>query len=99
MVGKSTYRDYLRKTAWWLFGNLVFGLAPMIFMVIVFITAQQKIGSTEIHQFIHDGVVLFVFCAIMGSIMCDYAIGGYTFKSFQVFTIFIFPILVLAILC
>ena len=99
MVGDSTYKDYLRKTLWWLLGNIVFGLAPLLFMMIVYLTADQKIGAIEIHQFIHDGVVLFVLCAIMGSIMLDYAIGGYTFKSYQVFFIFIFPILILSMLC
>ncbi len=99
MVGKSTYWHYLRKTTLWLVGNIVFGLAPLLFMCGVYMIAQKNVGANEIQTFIHEGVVLFVLCAIMGSILLDYALGGYSFTAMQIFTIFIFPFGILGILC
>lgn len=99
MVRNSIYWDYLRKTLYWLIGNLLFGLAPLLFMCVVYAIAEQKIGGPVIDQLVHDGVVPFVCCAIMGSILLDYALGGYSFTPYQVFTIFGFPIGILMILC
>lgn len=99
MVGNSTWKDYLRKTLLWFFGNVVFGLAPLIFMCGVYVIGQQNVGRSEIDIFIHEGVVLFVLAAIMGSILLDYALGGYSFNAFQVFTIFFVPCGIIGILC
>lgn len=98
MIARS-YLAYFRKTIQWFAGNLLFGLSPLIFMLSMWELSDHKLGGDQISDLIHEGVILFVLCAIMGSIMLDFALGGHLFNGYQVFTIFIIPLLLLAVIC
>ncbi len=96
---KQSWWPYSLTTVKWLLGNLGFGLAPLLFLLLVQSISSHKIGEEEIELLIRDGVVLFVLCAIMGSILVDYWLGGYMLTGSQIFFIFGSPFLLLAILC
>lgn len=63
------------------------------------IISSHKIGDEEIIELIRDGGVLFVLCAVMGSILVDYWLGGHQFTGSQTFFIFGTPIVLVAFLC
>ncbi|SRR6266700_996561 len=92
------YRQYLTKTFFWVIGNAVFGLIPLIFMLTVYELGEKKIGIDEINHLIHEGVILFVSIAIMGSVFVDYALSGFKLKGIGVFAIYIFPLCIVAII-
>jgi|GEM_PF-1609156 len=93
------YGNYLRKTFWWLMGNTVFGLAPLLFMCIVYLVAQQKAGNSEISHLIHEGVIPFVCVAIMGSVLVDFALSGFAMKGWGILAVYICPCCIMSILC
>lgn len=93
------YWEYLWKTTKWFIGNCLFGLTPIIFMLGIYMITDHKIGGTQIYDLVHEGVILFVLAAIMGSILLDYFLAGYQFSGWEIFHIFIVPLIVIGVLC
>lgn len=101
-VTKFSYRTYLWKSFKWVVGNAVFGLAPIIFMWAVFGASDGNIGNDEIRHIIHDGAILFVCCAIMGSVLVDHFLSSFRFEklgSIEFLTIYFTPFFILLWLC
>lgn len=98
MLKKSVYTQYLKKTLFWVIGNAIFGLAPLIFMFSILIISGHKIGNSEVDALIHEGVVPFVCCAIMGGVVVEFILAGLSLTGVQVFVIYVFPLFILAII-
>jgi hypothetical protein len=99
MPTTPAYWEYLWKTTKWFVGNFLFGIAPIVFMTCIYVISEFKFGNIQIDSLVHEGVILFVLCAIMGSIALDYALGGYSFKGWEIFHIFIVPLGILLLVC
>lgn len=97
MPKKVTYFNYLKKSFCWLLGNFAFGLGPLLLMGIVYIVSEHKYGFDDIMKLIHEGAILFVCCAMMGSVLVDFLLAGYRLRGSEVFATFIFPFALLAI--
>lgn len=70
------YYQYLIKSSKWVIGNSFFGLLPLLFILFINAVSGGKTGNEEISRLIHDGVILFVCCAIMGAVLIDYILLG-----------------------
>src|SRR5690348_16378841 len=92
------YWGCLRKTFFWIVGNAMFGLFPMLFMLIVYSLGEGKVGKDEIDHLIHDGLILFVSIAIMGSVMVDYALSDLKLKWPGILVVYIMPLGLVAII-
>ena len=95
-AGEHRINFYFRAFKWFI-GNAIFGLAPIVLMLVVYGLTEKKTGSVEILRLVHDGAVIFVLIAIMGAVMVDYLLSGIKTSGRSVFTIYIFPLAVLAI--
>jgi hypothetical protein len=56
------------------------------------------IGDDEMSHLIHDGVVLFVCCSIMGAVIVDFMLSDYLLKGAVIFAIYIFPLFLLGLI-
>lgn len=72
MAGNVPYYKYLKKTLIWIFGNFCFGIGPIIFLRFVISISQGKICTDTLNRLIHEGAILFVCCAMMGSVVVDF---------------------------
>lgn len=93
-----TFFDYYKKTIKWMIGNTIIGLAPLLFLKLMNTMSKGRICEVAITRIIHDGVILFVCCAIMGSIVVDFILGGHKLQSGRYFLIIVIPVIVLALL-
>src|SRR4051812_42896075 len=89
------YGEYLFRTFKWLTTNIIFGLFPLLFMCMIQKVTDGKVGGMEIEHFMADGVVLFVWCAIMGSVAVDFFLAGYRLGSFEIFAYYFAPFCIL----
>ncbi len=81
---KKEIADAIKKTLIWFFWNLLFGLAPFLFMILFnFLTDGKAHG--ELINLSEGGAVLFVFIAITGSVVVDILLGSYGFKNLNRF--------------
>lgn len=83
----------------WYWGNLGFGIIPVIFMGIVYAMSKQKIGLADADKLIHEGAILFVCCANMGSVLLDFLQSGQKVGGKDAAIIYIAPIMVVGLLC
>jgi hypothetical protein len=90
-----TYGEYLWKTIKWLLGNLGFGLFPLIFMGILYVLSNHKIGGHEMDEQIYEGAVIFVFLAIIGAVGWDYYLSGIRYNGITRFMTNITPAAIL----
>jgi len=74
-------RTVLGKTILWNIGNWVFGLAPLGLMILIKALSSSPAASSEVYHLMHDGLPLFVACAIMGSIVVDFSLSGEKFDG------------------
>jgi hypothetical protein len=77
---------------YWYFGNLLFGCAPVIFLGLVYLTSQGKLGFDDMQRQIHEGAVLFVCVAMIGSVMVDFLQSGIKINGKQIIFIILAPI-------
>ena len=85
-------RHYFWKSFKWLFGNVCWGLIPLWFVIFVNIVSDGKTGYDEIQHIItRDGAILFVCCAIMGSVMVDYVLTGSIMKIWHAYRLLLIP--------
>ncbi len=85
------YSQYLKKSFFWVAGNALFGLTPLLFMQFVYLVSGFKVGGEEIKHLVHDGVVLFVCCAIMGAVLVEFVLSGYEMKISRSYKLLIIP--------
>lgn len=85
----------------WLAGNAIFGLAPMVFLVLIkpFLSNQDKIVE-EIQVLLKGGMILFVCCALMGSVCIDIVVNKkLQFRNFARFFTHVSPFILLLFIC
>lgn len=95
---RVSHFEYYIKSFKWLLGNAVIGLSPLLFMLAIKIISERNICDEEIEHLISDGVILFVCCAIMGSILIDFILGGHKLSSGVKILVVYLPLLILAFL-
>lgn len=97
-MNRSTYWQYIMKSAIWYAGNLTIGCAPLIFLSMVFMTSRGKMGYDDLDKQVHEGAVLFVCVAMIGGIMIDFLQSPMKMRGRQVVVIVITPILAISLL-
>lgn len=90
-IVKVPYKQYVKKSLLWFVLNGACGVSPLLFMCFVFFISQRKVGHDEIKHLINDGVILFVCCAIMGSVLIDFLLGGFKVKGIAALAIIAIP--------
>ena len=93
----NEYRHYYFKAAKWFIGNIIFGLAPLLLIWVVYALSNGASGNDEMSHLIHDGVVLFVCISVMGAVVVEYMLSGFKSSGISIFGIYIFPLCILAI--
>lgn len=88
---------YYYKALKWYIGNISFGLFPILLTLAFYAVSKKQEGLAELYHLIHDGVIIFVFIAVMGAVMVEYLISGFMTNGWEVFIIYIFPLLVLGL--
>jgi hypothetical protein len=73
---RKFFKTAIGKTFGWVVGNWVFGLMPLLLMILVKKLSYNEGASEEVHHLLNDGLPLFVSCAIMGSIVIDFMNEG-----------------------
>jgi hypothetical protein len=94
----AAYPYFLRKSVFWLIGNALFGLLPLIFMKFIFLMSDKKAGGEEIKHLIEDGVIQFVCCAICGASLVDLALSGEKMKISKAYAWGIIPVVIVGLL-
>lgn len=90
---------HFRKSATWLAGASVFGLAPLLFLQFINVMSGENLSGREIGQLIRDGIILFVSCAITGSVVLDCILSKFRVKGWLGFiAIYISPFIMLTYL-
>ena len=92
-------KNYVLKSINWYIGNFCFGIIPVIFMGLVYLMSNHKLGFDDMQKQIHEGVILFVCCAMMGGVLVDFLQSDFKWTGRQIFATFISPFAVMAILC
>lgn len=90
---------YLTRCIVWYIGNVGFGIIPIIFLGIVYVVSDHKLGSEDADKLIHEGAFLFVCCAIMGSVLLDFLQSGLKVNSKAIFVTCLAPVIVIGFLC
>lgn len=93
-LNKDDYYYFFFKSTCWVLGNVAFGLLPLLFMYFVYWVSNYKVGKDEIQHLIHDGVILFVCLAIIGSVLVELILSGQKAKISMVILLLIIPIFV-----
>src|SRR5450432_4859711 len=100
-IGKRNripYKYYLRKSFIWSTGYFCFGLALPLILAVINMMSAYKFGTQEIQSLILGGAIVFNCFAMMGSVLFDFALGGYAIRGISIFAIFIFPFLILGLI-
>jgi hypothetical protein len=95
---RGRVRNYAAKSLFWYLGNLIFGCVPVIFLGLVFVTSEGKLGSDDMQRQIHGGAILFVCVAMTGGVMIDYLQSETKFGGYQIVFIILMPIIIIGIL-
>jgi hypothetical protein len=99
MPKQSEYRDYFYKSLVWWVENFLFGTTPILFMLLVYLLSEHKLGLEHMEKLIHEGNILFVCFAMVGGVLIDHLQSDFTWRGSQVFIIFIAPLAILGGLC
>src|ERR1700744_4997292 len=91
MPDKITYRNYLRKSAFWYLGNISFGGLPLLFMLVVYVISNHKHGLDDMQKQIHAGAIMFICTAMMGAVLVDTFQCPHCFRGIEVFATFLTP--------
>jgi len=96
---EQRYGNYFLKSSKWLFGNFLFGLVPLWFILFVYLVSGGRAGKEEVdHIIVRDGAILFVCCAIMGSVLVDFMLAGLTIKIGVAYRLAIIPVFIMLLL-
>jgi MFS-type transporter involved in bile tolerance (Atg22 family) len=97
-MSRSSYLQYIRKSAFWFVGNLAIGCCPLIFLSMVFMTSRGKMGYDDFDKQVHEGAILFVCVAMIGGIMLDFLQSEFRLRGRQIVIIVITPIMAISLL-
>lgn len=76
-----------------------FCLAPLLFLQLIDVMSEENVGAKEIDHFIQDGVILFVMCAIAGTVVFDFITARFSVKGWlPFFAVYISPFCILSYL-
>jgi hypothetical protein len=96
MANRKPFWKHVRNSIFWIAGNSLFGLAPLLFLQLISVLSGENICSKETEQLIQDGVILFVSCAIIGSVVIDFILSEFKIKGWLLFfAIYISPFCIL----
>lgn len=98
-MNKRTGVECFLFAGFWLVANAVLGLAPLIFLVITNQVMEKREASPEIEHLLEGGIVLFVCCALMGSVIIDIILSKIKLKKLAFFAVNISPFVLLVIIC
>lgn len=93
---KQSYWHYYWKSFKWFLGNLVFGLIPVLLLLLVRYLTDGGSGSGEIGILIHEGVIHFLCIALMGAVLTESLLSGAKSSGIGIFALYMFPLLVLS---
>ncbi|PWU01085.1 MAG: hypothetical protein C5B52_07845 [Bacteroidetes bacterium] len=89
--GKQKW-NYYWKAIKWLLGNGFWTLLPLWFILFMSGLSDGKFGTEEIfHLIVHDGLILFVCCAIAGSTLVDLILTDRTARIISFIWIALIP--------
>jgi hypothetical protein len=97
-VRKITLWDYTKKSIKWTVGNAIFALFAIIVLVIANAMSTNNYFGQKIDELVKDGAIMFVCCAIVGAVLIEFWVAGFTFNANEITLIFVIPILVHALL-
>ena len=89
----------LGKAFSWFLANAAFGLAPLLFLLLINPWLIKHEASPAIHELLRGGIILFVCCALMGAAVIDIVQSKTHFKNFAYFAINVSPFVLLGIIC
>lgn len=96
---KTQFGKHIRNSLIWLAGVSLFGFAPLLFLHLINIMSEEDICAKEIDHLIQGGVILFVSCAITGSVVIDFIISKFKVRGwFAIFAIYVSPFCMLTYL-
>jgi hypothetical protein len=85
-------KQYYIKSLKWLAGNVFWGLIPLWFLLFINTVSGGKAATEEINHIVaHDGVILFVCTAIMGTVLVEYVLTGYKVRIWKAYRVAIIP--------
>jgi len=84
----------------WLLFNAILGLAPLMFLLVLdrWVLNDERI-TRETEILLEGGMILFVSCALMGSVIVDIIISRLKFRNVGFFFIYISPFILLTGIC
>jgi hypothetical protein len=88
-------RSNAGKALIWFVGNAVFGLMPLLIMEFLASIAPKSGAVSEIAVLMKSGIVLFVACTMMGSVVIDILNDGIDLRGFSYFALTVSPFMVL----
>lgn len=94
----NTYQTYLIKSFTWVVGNAFFGLLPLLFMQFIYWVSENRLGKDEIDHLVHDGVVLFVCCAVLGAVLVEFILSGQRLKISETIRRIAIPIFIFVLI-
>ena len=95
---RETSHSYILKSVYWYFGNLLFGCAPIIFLGLVYLTSQGKLGFDDMQKLIHEGAISFVCVAMMGGVLVDFLQSEIEINGGQIIMTVLAPIFFIGVL-
>lgn len=90
------YWHYYWKAFKWFLGNLIFGLVPILILLLVEALSDGSTGADGIFLLMHEGVIHFLCIALMGAVMTESLLSGVSSRGTEIFAIYIFPIVILS---
>ena len=94
LVKEITLWEYTWKAIKWTFISVLFALFPIILLVISNAMSQDNHFVNKIEELIKDGAVMFVCCAILGAVLVEFWVAGFTYNTNEITLIFVTPILI-----
>jgi hypothetical protein len=92
-INRAKIKQCAIKTAWWWFGNLIFGLAPILLVMLItnlpLNIQANHLSNDELGHLIKDGTINFFCMAIMGSITVDILLARKEFEGNFPFTMLV----------
>ena len=95
---KITLGDYTVKSLKWCIGNALFAFFLIILLQVANWMSVDNTFNIKIHDMVQDGVIEFVCCAIVGAVMVEFWVAGFSYTTNEILLIFVTPIVMHALL-
>lgn len=93
---EKSYWHYYWKAFKWFIGNLLFGLVPILILLLVVGLSNGSTGADGVFLLMHEGVIHFLCIALMGAVMTESLLSGVSSRGTEIFAVYIFPIIILS---